>query len=356
MFIQPETLRLRRLIRFSVCKRAKLLQRPEPQISNSYAAAKPVSFQRGIAFALSAQILWGLFPIYLKLLRPTPAVDIVAYRIVWSFVLLILLTWVGSQFRLTGWPRWGELAEQFRSSKTLGQLLAASVLIGVNWIGFVLAISLDRTIDASIGYYICPQVVVLLGVLFKGERLSPMQWIAFAVTSMGVLVMAGSESGIPWLGLTVAFSFGFYALTKKYIACQATTSLTFETGFLILPAVGFLLFGGGWFSTESALEPETSWVSPFGLQLLLAFSGIATVLPLVLYVSSVKYLPLSLVGVLQFLGPTIQFGLSVFVFDEPLDWPRLAGILLIWGGVLFFLRGARQANSANRLADAQLSS
>jgi len=266
----------------------------------------------------------------------------VAYRVVWSFVLLILLTWVGSQFRLKSWPSWGELAKQFRSLKAIGQLLAASVLIAINWLGFVLAISLDRTIDASIGYYICPQVVVLLGVGFKGERLSLMQWIAFTITSLGVAVMAGSDSGIPWLGLVVAFSFGFYALTKKFIACAATTSLTFETGFLVLPAIGFLLLGQGWLPTELAVEPETSWVSPLGLQLLLAFSGIATVLPLVLYVSSVKYLPLSLVGVFQFLGPTIQFGLSVFVFEEPLDWPRLAGIVLVWIGVGFFLRGVRR--------------
>ena len=125
----------------------------------------------------------------------------------------------------------------------------------------------------------------------------------------------------------------------------------FETGFLFLPAAAFLMWGGVWFSAEVAAEPEISWISPLGLQLLLVFSGIATVLPLLLYVSSVKYLPLSLVGVFQFLGPTIQFGLSVFVFDEPLDWPRLVGIFLIWTGVLFFLRGARQASSPDRPAD-----
>lgn len=353
MFIRAETLRLHCSIRFSVRNRAKILQRPEPQVTvaKSTSDGTSISFRKGIVFALMAQILWGMFPIYLKLLRPTPAMDIVAHRVAWSFVFLILLTWIGSQFRLKGWPRWSELAEQFRSSKAMGQLLAASILIAVNWIGFVLAISLDRTIDASIGYYICPQVVVLLGVIFKNERLSPMQWIAFWVTSLGVLVMAGSESGIPWLGLTVAFSFGFYALTKKYITCQATTSLTFETGFLFLPAAAFLMWGGVWFSAEVAAEPEISWISPLGLQLLLVFSGIATVLPLLLYVSSVKYLPLSLVGVFQFLGPTIQFGLSVFVFDEPLDWPRLVGIFLIWTGVLFFLRGARQASSPDCPAD-----
>ena len=196
--------------------------------------------------------------------------------------------------------------------------------------------------DVSVGYYICPQVVVILGVLFQRERLSRGQWIAFVVTSIGVLVMAGSESGFPWFGLVVAFSFGFYALVKKYIQCSALTSLTFETGILFLPAVAFLLYQGCWWSTGIAPEATTSWISPMGLQWLLVSTGIVTLLPLVLYVSAVKRLPLSLVGVLQFLGPTIQFVLSVFVFSEPLDQPRLIGIVLVWVGVVFFLRGARE--------------
>ena len=185
-------------------------------------------------------------------------------------------------------------------------------------------------------------MVVILGVLFQRERLSRGQWIAFVVTSIGVLVMAGSESGFPWFGLVVAFSFGFYALVKKFIQCSVLTSLTFETGILFLPAVAFLLYQGCWWSTGIAPEATTSWISPLGLQMLLVSTGIVTLLPLVLYVSAVKRLPLSMVGVLQFLGPTVQFVLSVFVFGEPLDPPRLLGIVFVWVGVVFFLRGARR--------------
>ena len=317
----------------------------ENQIAPPQAASDEASsgFRKGIVFALMAQIIWGVFPIYLKLLAPTPAIDIVAHRASWAFVLLILFTFVGSLVRFNGWPRWSDLAEVFRQPKMLWLLLLAAVLIAVNWLGFVEAVRRGRAMDVSVGYYICPQVVVILGVLFQRERLSRGQWIAFVVTSIGVLVMAGSESGFPWFGLVVAFSFGFYALVKKYIQCSALTSLTFETGILFLPAVAFLLYRGCWWSTGIAPEATTSWISPLGLQLLLVSTGIVTLLPLVLYVSAVKRLPLSLVGVLQFLGPTVQFVLSVFVFGEPLDPPRLLGIVFVWVGVVFFLRGARRA-------------
>ena len=315
----------------------------ETQIAPQAATGETSSgFRKGIVFALVAQIIWGVFPGYLKLLSPIPAIDIVAHRASWAFVLLILFTFVGSVVRFKGWPRWSELAEVFHQPKTLGLLSLAAVLIAVNWLGFVEAVRRGRAMDVSVGYYICPQVVVILGVLFQRERLSRGQWIAFVVTSIGVLVMAGSESGFPWFGLVVAFSFGFYALVKKYIQCSALTSLTFETGILFLPAVAFLLYQGCWWSTGIAPEATTSWISPMGLQWLLVSTGIVTLLPLVLYVSAVKRLPLSLVGVLQFLGPTIQFVLSVFVFSEPLDQPRLIGIVLVWVGVVFFLRGARE--------------
>ena len=311
-----------------------------PQATTDEASS---GFQKGIVFALMAQIIWGVFPIYLKLLSPTPAIDVVAHRASWAFVLLILFTLVGSVVRLNGWPRWSELVEVFRQPKTLWLLLLAAILIAVNWLGFVEAIDQGRAMDASIGYYICPQVVVILGVLFQRERLSRGQWLGFVVTSIGVLAMANSKMGIPWFGLIVAFSFGIYALVKKFIQCSALTSLTFETGILFLPAVAFLLYQGCWWSTGIAPEATTSWISPLGLQMLLVSTGIVTLLPLVLYVSAVKRLPLSMVGVLQFLGPTVQFVLSVFMFGEPLDPPRLLGIVFVWVGVVFFLRGARRA-------------
>ena len=344
VFIRPETLRLLGG-HFPVCYRVNLLPTSKNKIAPPQAVSDEASssFQKGIVFALMAQTIWGVFPLYLKLLAPTPAIDIVAHRASWAFVLLILFTFVGSLVRFKGWPRWSELAEVFRQPKMLWLLSLAAILIAVNWLGFVAAIDKGRAMDVSVGYYICPQVVVILGVLFQREKLSRGQWIAFVVTSIGVLVMAASKTGIPWYGLVVAFSFGIYALVKKFIQCSALTSLTFETGILFLPAVAFLLYQGCWWSTGIAPEATTSWVSPLGLQVLLVSTGIVTLLPLVLYVSAVKRLPLSLAGVLQFLGPTIQFVVSVFVIREELDQPRLIGIVLVWIGVVFFLRGTRRA-------------
>ena len=323
------------------------MQRPEAQntatVESASEATNNLRLRDGIAFALLAQAIWGLFPLYLKLLSSIPAINIVAHRVIWAFAFLMLMTFIGSLLKWKAWPQWSELTKNVRDTKALRQLSIAAVLIGLNWLGFVVAVSLGRTMDASVGYYICPQVVVLLGVLFQKERLSKLQWLAFAVTSVGVLVMAASKAGFPWFGLLVAASFGFYALMKKRIACPAMTSLTFETGILFIPALGFLLCGGIWFSASSLPEPTIGWVSPLTQQLLLVGTGIITVVPLACHILAIKRLPLSLVGVLQFLGPTIQFGLSVLVFGETLDRPRLIGIVLIWIGVALFLRNASQA-------------
>ena len=219
-------------------------------------------------------------------------------------------------------------------------LLLSSLLIFGNWFAFVAAVALNRTIDASIGYYICPQVVMLLGVIFQKEKLSHLQWIAFGFTSLGVLTMAASTTGIPWLGLAVAFSFGFYALSKKRVDCSALTSLTFETGVLLLPALGLLVYQAVFIPPASN---ETAVVSPSMLNLLLVLTGLITILPLALYVDSVKRIPLSLVGLLQFVGPTIQFLLSLFVLGDPFDSAKILGVALIWTGVFLYLQAQRSS-------------
>ena len=322
------------------------MSRPESESAATaeFAQAARSNLRTGIIFALSAQIIWGLFPAYLKLLGDYPPINIVANRIVWAFTFLVLLTIIGSTMKWKAWPQWAELNKSVRDKKALVQLSIASVLIGINWIAFVVAVSRGRTMDVSVGYYICPQVVVLLGVMFQKEKLPPTQWLAFAVTSVGVLVMAWSKDGFPWFGLLVAFSFGFYGLMKKRISCPAMTSLTFETAILLLPALGFLLYSAYWIVPSVVAEPAVSDVSTYWLQLLLVGTGIITVVPLASHIMAIKHLPLSLVGVLQFLGPTIQFVWSVTVDGKTLDPPRLIGIVLIWIGVALFLRSAQQFN------------
>ena len=316
---------------------------PESENSASAQGARN-TLRTGIIFALSAQTIWGLFPAYLKLLGDYPPISIVAHRIVWAFTFLVLLTIVGSVMKWKAWPQWAELKKNVRDRKALGQISIAAVLIAINWIAFVVAVSRGRTMDVSVGYYICPQVVVLLGVLFQKEKLPPIQWLAFAVTSVGVLVMAWSKDGFPWFGLLVALSFGFYGLMKKRIACPALTSLTFETAILLLPALGFFLYSALWIVPSIATEPAIGQLSTTWLKPLLVGTGIITVIPLACHIMAVKRLPLSLVGVLQFLGPTIQFVWSIFVDGKTLDRPRLIGIVLIWIGVALFLRSAQQFN------------
>ena len=314
-------------------------------MSQTAPSERSSSLQTGVIFAITAQLIWGVFPLYLKLLQPTPAVAIVAHRALWSFCSLMLLVLLSSCLRLPGLPKWSDLRAVFDTPKTLRWLLFAALLILINWIGFVAAVAFDRTMDASVGYYICPQVVVLLGVIFQKETLSKTQWIAFGCTSLGVLTMAASTAGIPWLGLVVAFSFGLYALTKKRIECAALTSLTFETGIILLPAAAFLFYRT---MSASPLEAsaEPTLVSPALLNVLLVLTGVVTILPLAFYVESVKRIPLSLVGLLQYVGPTIQFALSIFVLGDPFDWPRVVGILLIWTGVVLYLRAMRARSRA----------
>jgi chloramphenicol-sensitive protein RarD len=323
--------------------------RNQQHVLNPNPINENASVRTGIIFALLAQMIWGLFPLYLELLRPTPGVEIVAHRIVWSFCFLLLLVVVASCFKSIGLPRWSNIKAVWADRKMLGLLALASVLILANWLGFVMAVTLDRVMDASVGYYICPQVVVLLGVLFEKEELSRAQWIAFVCSSVGVLVMAGSTAGIPWLGLVVAFSFGFYALLKKRIRCHALTSLAFETGLIWIPAAAFLIYRN---SLDLPVDPEAekAMVSPTMLRTLLLLTGVATVLPLALYVGSVKRIPLSMAGLLQFVGPTIQFLLSVFIFKNSFDWPRVVGIVLVWIGVAFYLKAMhrKRAKPVNR--------
>lgn len=288
----------------------------------------------GIACALLAQLCWGLFPLYFIQLKSVPASDVVAHRALWAFVVLILLMLVRPLFKHPLLPNAAELTKVFQQPNQLLLLVIAAVLIASNWLGLVWAVTIDRTLDASIGYYICPQVVVLLGLIFEKEKLSPIQWIGFGLTTIGVVIMAGSATGIPWLGLMVAFTFGFYALIKKRITQSPLNGLTFETGALLIPAFALLAYrsvGQG----EPIIQPHVV------TNILLLGAGFITIIPLALYVSSVKRLPLSTAGLLQFLGPTIQFLIGVFCFKEPFDQIRLLGFAIVWVGVGIYLSSTK---------------
>lgn len=305
----------------------------------------------GFACAIAAQVAWGLFPIYVHFLKGYDAFALVAHRIFWSFILLISLFGLARFVRSQYLPSLSEIRSGLRNRRTIVACVFAALLILTNWVGFIWAVLHEHKVDASLGYYICPQVVVILGVIFQGERLARIQWIGFALTSIGVLYMVRSSASAPLISLTVAFSFGFYALLKKRIQLSPLSGLTFETGILFLPAV--LLFA---FYCDFLPNPElaasldsstpTVFTRNWQLNALLFGCGFATVVPLAMYATALKHIPLSTVGLLQFIGPTIQFLLGTFVYDEPFDSSRLVGFLIVWTGVAIYLASLRSTSIA----------
>lgn len=268
---------------------------------------------------------------YFHFLKQVDSVELVAHRSLWAFFWLSLLMLSGrflsARFDL---PTASESALVLRNLRLLVNLALAAVLIAINWLAFVWAVNNDHKIDASLGYYICPQIIVLLGVVFLKERLRPIQWFAFVLAAVGVIWIAQSGNSVPWVGLAVAFSFGFYGLIKKTIAVSSYVGLLFETGFLLLPAIAFLLYRG-WPLGDTVIG------QPWWFNLLLVGTGIATIAPLAFYATAMKHIPLSTVGVLQFIGPTIQFLIGVLVFQEPFDTTRLTGFAFVWAGVILFM-------------------
>lgn len=283
-----------------------------------------------MATAIGAQILWGIFPAFIKLFQGVvEPMDLVAHRAIWSFMVLsiglaVSTRWIASNKSNSLWHR------ITNNRATIPVALLATVFIGTNWLVFVWAVSNDHAIDASLGYYICPQFVVLLGVFFLRERLGRLQWIAIALATLGVTIMAWSAQSNIWIGLSVAIAFALYALIKKLTKLSAAEGLTLETGFMVLPAILFLC----WRSTLDgvAVVPESATTG-----LLLILSGPLTVAPLFLYAIAVKHISLSTVGLLQFIGPTIQFFLGVFAFNEPFDSIRLIGFVFVWIGLGLYL-------------------
>ena len=308
----------------------------------------------GYGCAIGAQVVWGLFPIYVHQLKEYDTYGIVAHRAIWSFLFLIGLVFVSKFIRSPNLPSMSELTGALGNKKFLLGVVIAATLIAINWIGFVWAASNDHKLDASLGYYICPQVVVLLGVICLGERLSLIQWIAVALAGAGVGYMAiakesGSSTSLPALSILIAFSFGFYGLAKKKTKLSALGGLTLETGFLIIPAAIFFAWQYGIFGIHSADSPGTKmFTDSWSVNLLLLGSGAVTILPLALYATAVKHLPLSTMGLLQFIGPTIQFFLGLFVYGEKFDQTRVVGFLVVWVGVGIYLLSLRQPISSGK--------
>jgi chloramphenicol-sensitive protein RarD len=293
----------------------------------------PASTRLGFLFAVAANVIWGLFPIYWNLLQQTPAAELVGHRIVWAFVFSLGIA--VTRFRFSSRPVRVALLESLRERKIWAMYATAAVLVSLNWLAFLWAVTHDQVLLSSLGYYINPLFNVLLGVLVLGERLPIGQWVAVVLAAIGVSVMASATGQIPWPSLVMASSFAGYALIKKQVKLDAMNGLTVEMTVLIIPTLLYLSYvygqGGGVFARGNV-----------EVDVLLILGGFLTLVPLALFSAATQRIPLSLVGVLQFVGPTLQFAVGAFYFGEPLSTFRLVGFVFVWSGVTVFLLSRRR--------------
>ncbi len=277
--------------------------------------------RHGIAYGLAAYLWWGLCPFYFKAVAHVPALEVLAHRVVWSFVLLALLLW-----------RRGDLAATLRLCRDRRLLLTLTVttlLVGANWLIFIWAVANARVTEASLGYFINPLVNVALGMLILRERLRPLQWASLGLATAGVVLLSVRMGGPPVISLALAFSFGFYGLLRKLAPVGGMAGLAIETALLVPLAIGACI---AWQVGGTLVFGATG----AGDALLLAASGLVTALPLVWFANGARRLRYATMGFLQFTAPTLQFLLAVVVFGEPLGSARLTSFMLIWGALLIF--------------------
>lgn len=274
----------------------------------------------GILYAACAYVLWGLFPLYFRHLAAVPAAEVLVHRIVWS--LLFVLALLGAQ------RRWAWLAPALRQPKVLGAFAVSALLLSCNWITYIWAVANGHVIDASLGYFITPLVNVLLGYTVLHERPRRMQWAALGLATLGVVWLTALTGQLPWIALVLAGSFGAYGLLRKIAVLGALEGLTLETLLLAPPALVALALWWGRAGSFPAPELTTN--------LLLIGVGPLTAVPLLLFAAGARRISMTTLGLLQYIGPSIQFALGVWLFDEPFGGQRLVGFLLIWSALLVY--------------------
>ncbi len=276
--------------------------------------------KKGILFALTAYLLWGFYPLYFKLLESVPAAQIIGHRIFWSFVVLSLVVLLRREI--------GSLVKSV-NRRILAVYCGAGILLTINWGTYVWAVNSGHVVESSLGYFINPLVSVLLGVVFLREKLRTLQWVPVALAAASVTYLTISLGQLPWISLVLAITFGLYGLVKKVAPLNSLHGLTLETAAVFLPAVGFLLFeefrGVGSFAHAGA-----------GISLLLVLAGPVTVIPLIFFASGARRIPLSTVGILQYVSPTMQFLIGVLIYREPFDIHHLIGFSITWLALIIF--------------------
>lgn len=283
----------------------------------------------GLPFAFGAYLIWAFLPVYFKLLTHVPAIDILAYRIVWSVPVVFIILYFRKQ--------WGEFIAAIANPKARRAMMLSAVLIAINWLVYVWAITNEKVLATSIGYYLNPLVNVLLGRLFLGERLTRLQGWAVAIAALAVAILLAGSFETVWISLSLAFSFGTYGLVRKTAPTGSVPGLAAELCLLGPVALAVYIWSLSLAGGFRDLETE----------LLLAAGGAITVIPLLLFATAARRMSYTALGFVQYLTPTIVFLLGAFVYDEPLDATRLACFALIWAAIaLFSLDALRRLRSA----------
>jgi chloramphenicol-sensitive protein RarD len=277
--------------------------------------------KKGVWLALGAYAIWGLFPIYWKWLHQVPAVQLLGHRIVWSFAFLMVAIGLGRQWRAFG-------AAAFKPQILLIYLVAA-ILISINWLTYLFAVNSGFVVEASLGYFINPLISVLLALVVLRERLRPLQWVTIGLAAIGVVYVSLAYGSVPWFAVTLAISFGLYGLVKKTAPLGSLHGMALETGLLFLPAISYLLFAE---ATHQGAFLHTDLTGT----LLMIGGGLITTVPLLLFGSAVQQIPLALVGVLQYVNPTLQFLLGTLVYHEPFSVAQFVGFSIVWIALILY--------------------
>jgi len=280
--------------------------------------------RKGIILASCSYLAWGLFPLYFKSLGNVTPLEILAHRIIWSLPFLLLI--------LASRSQWAWLGTVLNRPTVLFGFIVSAGLLSINWFIYVWAISNGRVIDGSLGYFINPIVNVLLGFILLRERLRPLQWISIGIAALGVGWLALLSGHMPWISLALAFSFGGYALLRKTAALGALEGLTLETLILFPFVFAYLVYltshGESTFVTSLDSDGSTPW--------LLIAAGPITAIPLLFFAAGARIIPMSTLGILQYMSPTIQLLIGVWVYHEPFTTHRLIGFMIIWSALVLY--------------------
>lgn len=285
--------------------------------------------RQGVVYGLAAYLCWGFFPVYFKSVHAVAPLEMVAHRICWSLVFLLIL--------IAGKRAWRDMLLLLARPKSMAVLCVSTLLIATNWLVFIYAISIGEVLQSSLGYFINPLVNVLLGFVFLKERLERVQWVSIALAAAGVVYLAASFGVMPWISLGLAASFGVYGLIRKSLHVEPLVGLTVET-LLLAPIALIYLVRLDQNGTAAFLSGSTT------LNVLIALAGIVTAVPLLLFTAATKRLRLATVGFLQYITPTLHFLLAVFAFGETFTHAHLVSFLFIWCGLILYSLNAYRSS------------